>query len=144
MVYSYRNETDVFGEWEETTVADEIQVNERAYRMEIECPVELTLDVIGGKWKGATLFHLIDGPRRFGELRRDLPRVSQRMLTLQLREMEADGLVHREIFPEVPPHVEYSLTDFGQTLVPMILAMKAWGSAHRERILTRCDHAAEG
>lgn len=120
-------------------MATDMLASERSYRMEIECPVELTLDVIGGKWKGATLFHLIDGPKRFGALRRDLPRVSQRMLTLQLREMEADGLVHREVFPEVPPHVEYSLTEFGQTLVPMILAMKAWGAEHRERVLTRCE-----
>ncbi|MGC4108183.1 MAG: helix-turn-helix domain-containing protein [Thermomicrobiales bacterium] len=113
------------------------QSNERAYRMEIECPVELTLDVIGGKWKGATLYHLIDGPKRFGELRREVPRVTQRMLTLQLREMEADGLVHREVYPEVPPRVEYSLTDFGRTLVPMIHAMMAWGAEHRDKVLAR-------
>lgn len=112
-------------------------VGERLYRREIGCPVELTLDVIGGKWKGATLFHLIGGPRRFGELRRELPRVTQRMLTLQLRELEADGLVHREVYPEVPPRVEYSLTEFGRTLEPMILAMKAWGTANRERVLAR-------
>ncbi|MGC4193119.1 MAG: helix-turn-helix domain-containing protein [Thermomicrobiales bacterium] len=118
------------------------QSNERAYRMEIECPVELTLDVIGGKWKGATLYHLIDGPKRFGELRRELPRVTQRMLTLQLREMEADGLVHREVYPEVPPRVEYSLTEFGQTLVPMIMAMKSWGMVNRHRVLVRSTRAA--
>ena len=104
-------------------------------RQEIQCRVELVLDVIGGKWKGAALFQLMDGTKRFGELRRELPRVTQRMLTLQLRELEAEGLIHRQVYAEVPPRVEYSLTDFGRTLEPLILMMGSWGETHRERII---------
>ena len=95
------------------------------------CPVEYTLGLIGGKWKGVLLYHLIDGEKRFNEFRRICPSITQRMLTLQLRELEEDGLVHREVFHQVPPKVEYSLTDFGRTLVPIIHAMKEWGEAHR-------------
>lgn len=108
-------------------------------REEIYCHVELVLDVIGGKWKGAALYHLMDGTKRFGELRRELPRVTQRMLTVQLRELEAEGLVHRQVYAEVPPRVEYSLTEFGRTLEPLILMMKAWGETHRPRLLGQTE-----
>lgn len=81
------------------------------------CPVEATLAVIGGKWKGVILYHLMSGTKRFNEFRRLMPDITQRMLTLQLRELEKDGIIHREIFKEVPPKVEYSLTEFGRTLV---------------------------
>ena len=91
------------------------------------CPVEGTLELIDGKWKGVILFHLLSGTMRFNELRRQLKNCTQRMLTNQLRELEADGLVHREIYPEVPPKVEYSLTPRGRTLEPVILALKKWG-----------------
>lgn len=94
------------------------------------CPVEGALDVIGGKWKGVVMFHLLDGTKRFNMLRRLMPGVTQRMLTRQLRELEADGLVHREVYAEVPPRVEYSLTDKGETLRDIILALKAWGETH--------------
>ena len=94
------------------------------------CPVEGALDVIGGKWKGVVMFHLLDGTKRFNELRRMMPGVTQRMLTRQLRELEADGLVHREVYAEVPPRVEYSLTTKGETLRNIILALKAWGETH--------------
>ncbi|RCK45816.1 MULTISPECIES: helix-turn-helix domain-containing protein [Thalassospira] len=94
------------------------------------CPVEGALDAIGGKWKGVVLFHLLDGKKRFNELRRMMPGVTQRMLTRQLRELEADGLVHREVYAEVPPRVEYSLTAKGETLRDIILALKAWGETH--------------
>ncbi len=101
------------------------------------------MDVVGGKWKGAILFHLLDGPTRFGALRRLLPRVTQRMLTLQLRELETDGLIHRNVFGEVPPRVEYSLTDFGHSLEPVIMAMQAWGTTYRQQVLDRRPgHAA--
>ncbi|MFC6227595.1 winged helix-turn-helix transcriptional regulator [Paenibacillus allorhizosphaerae] len=98
------------------------------------CPVEFTLEIIGGKWKGIVLYHLIGGTKRFNEFRRICPSVTQRMLTLQLRELETDGLIHREVYHQVPPKVEYSLTPLGQTLVPLILQMKAWGETHRKDI----------
>lgn len=91
------------------------------------CPVEGTLELIGGKWKGVILFHLMGGTLRFNELRRRIKNVTQRMLTNQLRELEANGLIVRTVYAEVPPKVEYALTDLGRTLEPIILALKAWG-----------------
>jgi DNA-binding HxlR family transcriptional regulator len=98
------------------------------------CPVETTLDVIGGKWKGIILYHLIDGTKRFNEFRRLNPGITQFMLTLQLRELERDGIIHREVYKEVPPKVEYSLTDFGKTLEPIIISMKQWGELYKIRL----------
>lgn len=98
-----------------------------------DCPVEAALDVIGGRWKGVILFHLLEGPRRFNELRRLLPKVTQRMLTLQLRELETDGVVHREVFAQVPPRVDYSLTPFGNSLRPILGDLRAWGTLYVER-----------
>lgn len=92
------------------------------------CAVEAALDVIGNKWKGVILFHLLDGTKRFNELRRLIPSVTQRMLTLQLRELEKDEIIVRKIYPQVPPKVEYSLTKSGQTLKPILLALRKWGS----------------
>ncbi len=94
------------------------------------CPVEGTLTVIGGKWKGVVLYHLLDGTKRFNELGRKMPGVTQRMLTRQLRELEQDGLVNRKVYAEVPPRVEYSLTAKGETLRAIILALKDWGETH--------------
>ncbi|MCY7539308.1 winged helix-turn-helix transcriptional regulator, partial [Bacillus pumilus] len=94
------------------------------------CPVSTTSSVIGGKWKGVILYHLTCGPKRYNELRRLLPRISQRVLTLQLRELEQDGVVHREVYEEVPPRVEYSLTSLGDTLKPIIFAMREWGESY--------------
>ena len=101
------------------------------------CPVEATLDVIGGKWKGVILYKLLERPMRFSELKRQLPAITQRMLTLQLRELEEDGIVHREIYKEIPPRVEYSLTNFGKTLEPILLAMLTWGDQYTSQIVTR-------
>ncbi|WP_424081423.1 winged helix-turn-helix transcriptional regulator [Mycobacterium sp.] len=96
-----------------------------------ECPVEATLAVIGGKWKAVLIFHLMtDGPQRFAELRRKTRGISERILSRQLRELQSDGIVHREVFAEVPPKVEYSLTEYGESLRPVTEAMCQWGKRH--------------
>lgn len=107
------------------------------YDCNFGCPMEACLEVIGGKWKGVVLFHLLDGTKRFNELRRLIPGVTQRMLTRQLRELEDDGIVARRIFPEVPPKVEYSLTAFGRTLEPVLHGLQQWGSASLDTIARR-------
>jgi DNA-binding HxlR family transcriptional regulator len=94
------------------------------------CPTEVTVGVIGGKWKTLILTYLMAGPRRFGEISRLLPQASKRMLTLQLRELEEDGVIHREVYREVPPKVEYSLTTCGESLKPILLLMADWGEKH--------------
>ena len=94
------------------------------------CAVEAALQFIDGKWKGVILWHLLDGTLRFNQIRRLLPSVTQRMLTNQLRELEADGFLHRRVYAEVPPRVEYSLTERGRSLQPVLTALKAWGDAH--------------
>jgi DNA-binding HxlR family transcriptional regulator len=91
------------------------------------CPVEATLGAIGGRWKVLILHQLFNGTRRFGELHRNLHGITQKMLTQQLREMERDGLIHREVYTQVPPKVEYSLTPLGKTLQPVLDAMHLWG-----------------
>jgi DNA-binding HxlR family transcriptional regulator len=106
------------------------------------CAVEAALSVIDGKWKGVVLFHLFEGTLRFNEIRRRLPNVTQRMLTNQLRELEADGLIQRKVYPEVPPRVEYSLSEKGRTLEPIIMALKAWGDAHMKHIEVAAPKAA--
>ncbi len=92
-----------------------------------ECPVEATLDLIGGKWKGVVLFLLMQGTKRFNELKRLVPDITQRMLTLQLRQLEEDGLVIRKIYKQIPPKVEYTLSDLGQTIIPILQQMEQWG-----------------
>ena len=98
------------------------------------CPVETTLDVIGGKWKGIILYHLMDGTKRFNEFKRLNPGITQFMLTHQLRELERDGIIHREVYKEAPPKVEYSLTEFGRTLEPLIVFMKTWGEGYKQKL----------
>ena len=94
-----------------------------------QCPVEATMDVIGGKWKIIIIHHLISETRRFSELRRLIPQVTPRMLTSQLRELEKHGIVHREVYPQVPPKVEYSLTELGKSLEPILRVMHDWGES---------------
>ena len=94
------------------------------------CPVERTLEVIGGRWKVLILRELFPGVRRFGQLHRALHGITQKMLTQQLREMEEDGMIHREIYLQVPPKVEYSLTPLGESLKPILDSMHEWGVRH--------------
>jgi DNA-binding HxlR family transcriptional regulator len=101
------------------------------------CPVEATLELIGGKWKGIILYHLLDGRIRFSDLGPKIPCVTQRMLTKQLRELEADGLVNRIVHPEVPPRVEYELTKEGKTLKAILNALKKWGEAQAVHLLAK-------
>ena len=102
----------------------------KTYDCTAGCPVEATLDLIDGKWKAVILYHLVNDTVRFNELRRRLSRITQRMLTRQLRELEADGLIHREIYAEVPPRVEYSLTTLGRSLEPVVRALWTWGNQY--------------
>jgi DNA-binding HxlR family transcriptional regulator len=91
------------------------------------CPVEACTEIVGGKWKGKILFILFTGTKRFGELRKLLPDTTQRMLTMQLRELEEDGVISRKVYAEVPPKVEYSISGEGQSLKPIVDAMWSWG-----------------
>ena len=95
------------------------------------CPVETTLTLIGDKWKVLILRDLMTGTKRFGELKKCVGNVSQKVLTVQLRAMEANGLVHREVYAEVPPRVEYSLSDLGRSLKPILDAMWNWGENYK-------------
>lgn len=94
-----------------------------------QLPIEATIDVIGGKWKPIILCHLGNGPLRTGELKRRIPKITQKMLTQQLRELESDGIVARKVYQQVPPKVEYSLTTSGKSLRDVLVAMSAWGTA---------------
>jgi len=98
------------------------------------CPVEHTLSVIGGKWKPLIIYYLLEGTRRFGELQRLIPQVSRRMLTKHLRELEHDGIVHREVYKQVPPKVEYSVTPLGRSLQPIMEMMLNWGIKHGDDV----------
>ena len=97
------------------------------------CPVETTLTLIGDKWKVLILRDLLPGTKRFGELKKSIGSVSQKVLTAQLRAMEENRLVHREIYAEVPPRVEYSLTELGKSLKPILDSMWAWGEAYKAK-----------
>ena len=93
-------------------------------------PIKATLDFIGGKYKALILWHLSEGKLRFTELRNQVGNATPKVLTQQLREMESQELIHREVFPDVPPKVEYSLTETGRSLLPIVKAMRDWGSSH--------------
>lgn len=98
------------------------------------CAVEVTLSVIGGVWKPLILFHLFSGRMRFMELNRAIPNATQRMLTLQLRELEADGVILRHVYPQIPPKVEYEISPFGQSLGPVLLSLRSWGERYQTSV----------
>ena len=99
-----------------------------------KCPVETALDVLAGKWKILILWYLKSETKRFNELQKLLPRTTQKMLIQKLRELEEDGIIHREVYPVVPPKVEYSLTKYGETLKPIIKQLYLWGEIHKKRV----------
>lgn len=112
--------------------------NEPKYTQKIDwlqdqCPIKATVDVIGGRWKPLILFYLLGQPKRFSALRKDIPGVTAQMLTLQLRQLEADGIVARTIHAEVPVRVEYQLTTYGKTLSSLLQGMRKWGEQHLNR-----------
>lgn len=94
------------------------------------CPVEAALDIIGGKWKSIILFRIMEETQRFNKLEKLLPRITRRILTVQLRELERDGLITRTVFAEVPPRVEYSITDLGKSLEPVLVELKTWAETY--------------
>ncbi|MDF5716607.1 MAG: helix-turn-helix domain-containing protein [Rhizonema sp. NSF051] len=103
----------------------------------LTCEVEFTLKVIGGRWKVLIIRELIEGVKRFGELQRSLNGITQKMLSQQLRELEEDGIIHREVYPQIPPKVEYSLTLLGESLKPILYAMHEWGIKYSSQIKKR-------
>ena len=109
-------------------------MNETSAKKELPaCPVETTLTLIGDKWKVLILRDLMPGTKRFGELKKSIGNVSQKVLTAQLRAMEESGLVNRKVYAEVPPRVEYSLTELGKSLKPILDSMRAWGEAYKAK-----------
>lgn len=105
------------------------KVNER----EFHCALDVTMGYIGGKWKSIVLWYLRKDAKRFKDLKKDIPQITEKMLSLQLKELEQDGIVTRTVFAEVPPRVEYELTDHGKTLIPMLEEMAKWGRAKGEK-----------
>lgn len=106
----------------------------------LNCPVSATLNLVGGKYKALILWHLAEKKLRFSQLNKLIPGATAKMLTQQLREMEAQNLVHREVYPIVPPKVEYSLTDLGVSLMPVLVAMRNWGADYlrSQNITSNC------
>lgn len=106
----------------------------------LNCPVSATLNLVGGKYKALILWHLAEKKLRFSQLNKLIPEATAKMLTQQLREMEAQNLIHREVYPVVPPKVEYSLTDLGISLMPVLVAMRNWGADYlrSQNITSNC------
>ncbi len=99
-----------------------------------ECPVATTVQLIGSKWKLLILRNLLQRPWRFNELKRSLDGISQKVLTDNLRSMEEDGLITRTVYPEVPPHVEYALSETGESMRPILMAMQSWGTNYKKTL----------
>ncbi|CAM4395341.1 DNA-binding HxlR family transcriptional regulator [Paenibacillus endophyticus] len=104
------------------------------------CDLEVTLDVIGGKWKGLVLYHVIKGPKRTSELKRLIPNITQKMLIQTLRELESSGLIARKMFNQVPPKVEYSTTELGQSLETVLKALCSWGIGYAEEAFAQDEY----
>lgn len=115
----------------------------RKYNWKTGCDVEATLSVIGGRWKPILICRLLSGRKRFSELCRLAPNATERMITLQLRELEADGIITRHVFAEVPPRVEYEVTDLGRSLQPIIESMQEWGKNFKETRFAEEDQTRE-
>jgi DNA-binding HxlR family transcriptional regulator len=112
-----------------------LSTSDKIYR----CPLELSIDLIGGKWKCVIMWHLRKGELRFSQLKKRLPGVTQKMLTQQLRDLEENGLIHREVYPVVPPKVEYSLTEEGKVFVPVLKSMYKWGRSYSDKFHVEID-----
>lgn len=106
----------------------------RPYNCGYGCPIEAAFDIIGGRWKGVLLYHLLDSPKRNSELRRLVPGVAPRVMAQQLRELETAGVIVRTVYPEVPPKVEYALTPFGRSLEPVLHFVRDWGETYLDRL----------
>ncbi len=115
-----------------------IEINGQEYN----CPVEVTMSLLDGKWKGIVLWYLKNQTLRFSELQRLMPNISQKMLTRELRELENAGLVFRKVYPEVPPKVEYSLSEYGKTLIPIIDLICEWGIQHTNKFGNVVEHSS--
>jgi DNA-binding HxlR family transcriptional regulator len=111
------------------------EVKEKLVNGDFHCEKELTLSIISGKWKVVILWHLgVQGPHRFSELQKLFPKISHKTLANQLRELMEDGIIHREVYPEMPPKVVYSMTDLGMTLLPIVEMMYEWGKNRIEQM----------
>ncbi|KRL66491.1 HTH-type transcriptional activator HxlR [Lentilactobacillus diolivorans DSM 14421] len=110
-----------------------IYVKRHIYNCQAGCPVESTLQIIAGKWKSVIIYHLLTGTQRFNDLQKEMPDCSRRMLALQLKELQVDGVIQKKVYPVIPVKTEYSLTKFGLTLKPVILAMEVWGKTYNQR-----------
>src|SRR2546421_1834836 len=128
----------------ETTERKRCSMQQEINATGAKCGVETTIAVVGGKWKPMILYALLSGPRRFGELNQLIPEITQRMLTLQLRELEEDGVIAREIYKQVPPKVEYSLTPLGRTIEPILSLMQQWGEHYAHTRATSGEHSSYG
>jgi len=124
--------TICFGQTSSIEMNTVTPIDSRAPFAPTSCPVDKTLRVISGRWKSVILYNLTPRARRFNELRRLIPEITQRMPTQHLRELETDGIVSRKVFNVVPPHVEYALTPLGLTLLPILEAMAVWGTGRIE------------
>ena len=121
------------------------EIRKKILNGDFNCEKELTLSILSGKWKVVILWHLgVEGPHRFSDLQKLFPKISHKILSNQLRELMEDGIVHREVFPEVPPKVEYSMTELGMTLLPIVELMYEWGKQRINQIKQESNNEVIG